>query len=159
MVQIEPFRCFDCGAVLNPLVNGEYLDGWVPEESEIVTKRVTGYYINARGSVIPMTHDRGHAEYNEMIGATTGRLLHSGWVRITNLEGYCVDLPPFMTSATRRALSETLRLIEHERGWGVPYVKAMADERGIEMHWAEVMALVSELPLEGVDVTAPTVWS
>lgn len=147
MVQIEPFQCLDCGALLDPLVDGQRVAGWVPAE-EPEAARVTGYYIDDRGGVVPMTFDRGHAEYNDMIGATTSSLLSGGWVRITNMEGYCVDLPPFMTAKTRRALSTVLRDIEEQRGWGTPYMKAMAEERGREVHWTEVMAVASELPLE-----------
>jgi hypothetical protein len=147
MVQIEPFRCMDCGAQLDPLVDGERATGWV-SAAEPAEARITGYYVNDRGGVISMTFDKGHAEYNEMVGATTGGLLHRGWVRITNLEGYAIDLPPFMTSRTRRALSDLLGRIEDEKGWGVPYMKAMDEDRGREVHWTGVMAVVSRLPVE-----------
>lgn len=157
MIQIAPFRCMDCGAQLDPIVDAERVTGWVPAD-EPAEARITGYYVNDRGGVISMTFDQGHAEYNDMMGTTTGGLLHRGWVRITNLEGYAIDLPPLMTARTRRALSELLARIEDERGWGVPYMKAMDEDRGREAHWTEVMAVVSRLPAEAGEEKRSGLW-
>lgn len=146
-VQITPFQCLDCDAVLDPIVDGVRMEGWIPAEAPRAGA-VTGYYVNDRGIVVDMTFDRGHAEYNALMDTTTSALLARGWVRITNLEGYAIDLPCFMTARTRRALSDLMKRIDNEARWGLPYVMASGAQHGREMTYLEAMAIVSALPFD-----------
>ncbi|NTF17691.1 hypothetical protein G6L37_04710 [Agrobacterium rubi] len=108
---------------------------------------MTGYYITHVGGVIEMTFDDDHDAFNRRIGTTTSRLLMDGWVRITKLEGYALDLPPFMTAKTRRALSKVLKQIEDTDEMGDPYVKLHGNQFGNEMPRQSVMSAVSRLPV------------
>jgi hypothetical protein len=147
MVQIEPFHCLDCGAELSPLVNGEYLPGWnLPPQPSSRGERVTGYYITVKGTPLEMTYDENHDVFNRRAGTSTSELLHRGWIRITKLEGYAIDLPKFVTSKTRRALARVMKIIEAD-DMGDPYVKMHGENFGNEMPRAGVMSLVSRLPV------------
>ncbi len=149
MVQIEPFHCLDCGAELNPLVNGEYLSGWVlPPSPSSRGERVTGYYITSKGTPIEMTFEDDHDSFNRRAGTSTSELLWRGWIRITKLEGYAIDLPRFMTTKARRALGRVMKTIEAEDEMGDPYVKMQGEDFGAEMPRSSVMSLVSRLPTE-----------
>jgi hypothetical protein len=150
MVQIGPFHCMGCGAQLNPLgPDGQHLPGWqLPSPPSSRGERVTGYYITHGGAVLEMTFDDDHDSFNKRMSTTTSRLLADGWVRITKLEGYAIDLPAFMTSKTRRALSRTLKVIEAEEDLGEPYVKMSGETYGEFIPRIAFMSLVSRLPLE-----------
>lgn len=152
MVQMSPYHCMGCGASLNPrLSNGEYADGWMmPEQPSERGEKVTGYYITPSGHRFEMTFHDGHQEFNYRIRTTTSALLSRGWVRITNLEGFAVDLPPHMSKPTRRALKKTLEDLDNERRWGNPYVLASGADHGEEMDWRAVMSLVSRLPEDAI---------
>lgn len=148
MVQIEPFHCLDCGAELNPLVNGEHLPGWVlPAPPSSRGERVTGYYITSQGTPLEMTFDDDHDAFNRRAGTSTSELLRRGWIRITKLEGYAIDLPEHMTTKARRTLVRVMKIIDAE-GMGNPYVMRLGADRGTEMPLAMVMSFVSRLPFE-----------
>ncbi|MNU37789.1 hypothetical protein D3C71_264470 [compost metagenome] len=154
MVQIEPFHCLDCGAELNPLVNGEYLPGWVlPAPPSSRGERVTGYYITSKGTPLEMTFDDDHDAFNRRAGTSTSELLWRGWIRITLLEGYAIDLPQFMSTKARRTLGRVLKTIEAESEMGDPYVRMQGEDFGSEMPRPSIMSLVSRLPTERVAVT------
>jgi hypothetical protein len=150
MVQIEPFHCIGCSAVLDPLgPDGDHLLGWHrPEPPSSRGVRVTGYYISHLGGIIEMTFDDDHDAFNRRAATTTSRLLMEGWVRITKLEGYAIDLPRFMTAKTRRSLGRVMKIIEAEDEMRDPYVKMQGDDFGSEMPRPSVMSLVSRLPTE-----------
>jgi hypothetical protein len=155
MVQIEPFHCIGCGGELNPLgPDGRHMPGWqLPRPPSSRGERVTGYYISHLGGILEMTFDNDHDAFNRRAETTTSRLLMDGWVRITKLEGYAMDLPRFMTTKTRRALGSILKTIEDEGDMGDPYVKMSGDNFGAEMPRQTVMSLVSRLPTQP---SAPT---
>lgn len=148
MVQMSPFHCFDCGADLDPLVDGKRLNGWVlPEQPSARGERVTGYYITPKGAALEMTFDEDHSEFNRRMGTSTSALLSKGWIRITKLEGYAIDVPQFLTTQSRRALGRVMKIIEAD-GMGDPYVMMHGENRGNEMPRRAVMYLVSRLPLQ-----------
>ena len=148
MVQISPYHCMGCGAELNPLgVDGNRLPGWHVSRPSDRGERVTGYYITHMGGVLEMTFDDDHDAFNARMGTSTSRLLMDGWVRITKLEGYAIDLPPFMSARTRRALSMVMKQIEEADDMGAPYVKVHGHEFGSEMPRLAVMSAVSRIPV------------
>lgn len=156
MVQISPYHCMGCGAELNPLgPDGDHLPGWVLSRPSERGERVTGYYITHIGGVIEMTFDDDHDAFNARMGTTTSRLLMDGWVRITKLEGYAIDLPTFMSAKTRRALSRVMKQIEAADDMGDPYVKVQGHEFGNEMPRQAVMSAVSRLPVTEAAVQNP----
>ena len=148
MVQMSPFHCGDCGATLSPLLkDGTYADGWVAAATASERgERVTGYYLTHKGHVIEMTFSEGHLEFNERTRTSTSGRLAQGWVRITNLEGFAIDLPGHMANKTKRVLSRVLKEIEDGQRWGTAYVLQSGDEFGREMTRAEIMSAVSALP-------------
>jgi hypothetical protein len=150
MMQIEPYHCIGCGAELDPLGPDRVrLKGWqMPRPPSSRGERVTGYYISHLGGILEMTFDNDHNDFNRRAGTTTSRMLMDGWVRITKLEGYAIDIPRFMTAKTRRALASVLKIIEDEGDMGDPYVKMSGDTFGSEMPRQSVMSLVSSLPKE-----------
>jgi hypothetical protein len=107
---------------------------------------VTGFYITHTGFVIEMTFDEGHLEFNERTRTSTSARLGQGWTRITNLEGFAIDLPPTMSLKARRALSATLKHIDAVYTWGTAYVVQSGDDFGREMTRSEIMHVVSKLP-------------
>jgi hypothetical protein len=157
MVQMAPYHCGDCGAELSPLgPDGKHLDGWVPARPASERgERVTGYYITHQGSAIEMTFDQGHREFNERTRTSTSSRLARGWVRITNLEGFAIDLPSAMTGKTRRTLARLLKEIAEADQWGTAYVFAGSGHPGGEMTRLEIMTLVSSLPLTASDAAPP----
>jgi hypothetical protein len=158
MVQIAPFHCMGCGAELNPLgPDGQHLSGWHLQRPSERGERVTGYYITHVGGVLEMTFDDDHDAFNRRMGTTTSRLLSEGWVRITKLEGYAIDLPGFMTSRSRRALLRVMKQIEAEDAMGDPYVMIHGETRGDEMPMRTVMSLVSRLPNLSPNVGMPDI--
>ncbi|MCS4089193.1 hypothetical protein [Rhizobium sp. BK176] len=150
MVQISPYHCGDCGSSLSPLLpDGSYANGWVPPPTASERgARVTGYYITHVGHVIEMTFDEGHLEFDQRTGHTTSGRLYQGWVRITNLEGFAIDLPPAMSLKTRRSLAKIVKDIDTTQNWGVAYVMQSGSDRGQEMTRAQIMSVASRLPTE-----------
>jgi len=142
MVQIEPFRCSVCGAIesmQNP--------GWeVPPKPSELGQEVTGYFINEKGYVFETTFRNGHAELFAAMKSSWPAQRAKGCVRITCLEGYAIDLPPFMTDATRRALSKTLKEIGER--WGLAYVVEAGEIFGGMRTRSRIMSIVSRLPRE-----------
>lgn len=148
-VQISPFHCFGCGAELEPLgANGEHLSGWHLIRPSDRGERVTGYYITHVGGVLEMTFDDDHDAFNRRMGTSTSRLLLDGWVRITKMEGYAIDLPTFMSAKTRRALARVMKDIETGDDLGDPYVRTHGHDFGSEMTRLSLMSAVSRLPFD-----------
>lgn len=153
MVQIEPYHCSLCGAV-EPSIGSDWVRPPKPSERG---ERVTGYLIDEHGTAFETTFDDDHRELYARMRTSWSELRARGCVRITNLEGYAIELPPFMTARTRKALSGTLKVIGEDaatvvggrRPWGPPYVLKAGEWRGAEMTHAELMSAVSRLPLSG----------
>lgn len=148
MVQCGPYECTGCGAALNPLVGGQHLEGWHLIKPSDSGERVTGYYLTPRGGVIEMTFERGHSEFNSAKNTSTSALLTDGWVRITKLEGYAIDIPPFMSAKTRRALASVIKEIEIADNLGDPYVMFHGSDRGEFIPRMSLMAMVARLPVK-----------
>jgi hypothetical protein len=150
MQQVSPFQCLDCGASEDIRVSYVDADGitrWTwGQPSSPEPEKVTGYYINPKGRIFEMTFDDDHDRFCVAHSTTNGQLLHSGWVRITNLEGFAIDVPTWMTNETRRALRDVVKpLIET---WSFPYVMPVGENRGEDMTLPQLMTLVSKLPNE-----------
>jgi len=140
--QVSEFRCIECGAT------PEWKDGksvWTePERPSERGERVTGYLITASGNVHETTFEQDHQWLFDRMGTTQSREIANGAVRITNLEGFAIDLPPFMTQRARRALARIVK--DAEWKWGSPYVMRWGAGRGEFMTRAELAVAVSKLP-------------
>lgn len=149
-VQVSEFVCTECGAVPEERrgADGLWAREWVrPPSPSSRGERVTGYLIRENGSVFETTFDEDHQHLYAMMKTNLSRLLAKGSARITNLEGYAIDIPAFMPPKAKRALARTVREIgRHDSRWGLPYVKRADEQSGREMTHAELMAVLSRLP-------------
>jgi|GEM_PF-6412524 len=149
MQQIEPFHCDSCGSTqgygpdFNP--DGSRAHGWsLPSKPSDRGENVTGYYIRPAGHVIECTWKVGHKEIAERRNRSQSALRHEGWIRVTNLEGFGISLPPFVGAEAAIALSEVVEQVE--ACWGLPYVTTSDSDKGREMPLPELMRVVSRLP-------------
>lgn len=148
--QVSEFMCTECGAFPQErqAADGTWTCDWVrpPSPSER-GEHVTGYLVRENGTVFETTFDEDHAVLYARMRTSLSALLSRGAARITNLEGYAIDLPASMPAKAKRALGRVVKEIgRREEGWGLPYVMARGWERGQEMTVAELMAEVSRLP-------------
>ena len=138
--RVSVYRCTECGASPG---RGEWE---VPPSPSSIGEIVTGYLILPSGSVLETTFDRDHQHLYRTMRTNLSLLLSRGAARITNLEGFAVDLPSFMSPRVKRALLRTLK--NADLSWGLPYVMAAGAGRGREMSIYELMKEVSRLPAE-----------
>ncbi len=149
--QISPYHCFGCGATegegppFNP--DGTRSHGWsVPPRPSERGETVTGHYVNPKGHVFETTWKDGHAEFVRRRGTSQDALRHDGWIRVTNLEGFAISLPRFVTPAAARALREVVEGVQAR--WGLPWVTTWDDQRGREMSLPGLMATIARVPRE-----------
>lgn len=138
-VQIGPYACSECGATLDR--DGAWKEREQPSDRG---ERVTGYLILPNGNVFETTWNEDHQYLYEVLNTSRSSILYGGGVRITNLEGYAIELPSFMTDRVRRALVRTLK--QADERWGLPYVLPAGACAGRTMSRPEFMALVAGLP-------------
>lgn len=141
-VQASEFMCSSCGAV--PIREEGHTVWKSPPSPTVRGEAVTGYVVTAEGFVIETTFDHDHEWLFRRMGTNRSRLVSDGGVRITNLEGFAIDLPPFMSRRARRALARVLKAADWS--WGDPYVLPWGADRGREMSRGELAAFVSRLP-------------
>lgn len=159
MVQCQPYECQECGAVQGAedpqrLPSGGWSHGWaVPRNAQDRDDAVTGYYVKPNGRIIETTWDRGHREIASRMGTTEWALRLQGWIRVTNLEGFAVSLPPFVGAAAAKALREVVECVEER--WGLPYVSHTGNPRGAQMGLGELMSAVARLPRQEGAPDAP----
>lgn len=152
MVQIEPYVCSDCGTSEEHTVRVQQPDGswrWTWQRPLRPSKRgenVTGHIIRPNGFIFEMTFDEDHAAFVRRMKTSMSALLANGCIRTTNLEGFCIDLPPFMTREARRALKKVLDEVSEK--WGRPYVRRFGETFGRDMSRGELAAAISRLPFE-----------
>jgi len=148
-VQVSEFACTECGASPEHRrsATGEWIVEWIrpPSPSEC-GMRVTGYLVRENGNVFETTFDEDHQVLYARMNTSLSGLLSRGAARITNLEGYAIDLPAFMPAKAKRAFGRVVKQIDAEGRWGLPYVKMAASTFGREMTRAELMAEVAGLP-------------
>lgn len=140
--QISEFVCVQCGA--SPEWNGGAMVWVEPDLPSGLGQRVTGYHITASGHVFETTFDQDHEVLYRRMRTSRSEQVSGGAVRITNLEGFAVDLPPFMSARAKRALSRVLK--KADWSWGDPYVMRWGENRGEEMTRSALATAVSLLP-------------
>lgn len=115
----------------------------------VIDENTSGFFILHDGRVITTTWDYDHAETaDRLYGCSVLELVDAGSVRITFLEGFTIQLPPFMSDLTRRSLKAVVDQVQDE--YGLPYVVHFDDTRGAEMPVSRPMASISSLPRQKV---------
>ena len=85
-----------------------------------MNNKITGYWITAEGVIYECTWKQDHDFVAPMVGDyLQSEALAAGWIRITFLEGFAIDLPSCMTPNLKRVFMGLVKdlMFEHSDPW------------------------------------------